>query len=119
MGTPQGRRRVGPVKVGNVVLVVVLALASWVGTELVLDMLRAREPRPVPPIVLEVRDDRPERRAKGSERGTDRGSSPTSGGQPDSGAEPALPPPPPPAGDDDDDDDDDDDGGDDTDDGDD
>jgi len=106
---------VDPVKVRNVVLVVALAVASWLGAELVLDMLRPQEARPVPPIVLEVRDDRPERRGRGSERGTDRGSSPTSGGQPVSGAEPAPPPPPPPAGDDDDDDDDD--GGDDTDDG--
>lgn len=89
-------------KVRNVVLVVVLAVASWLGAELVLDMLRPREARPVPAIVLEVRDDRPERRGKGSERGTDRGGSPTSGAQPVSGAEPAPPPPPPPAGDDDD-----------------
>jgi hypothetical protein len=104
---------VDPVKVRNVVLVVALALASWVGAELVLDVLRPREARPVPPIVLEVRDDRPERRGRGSERGTGRGSSSTSGVPPVSGAEPAPPPPPPPAGDDDDDDD----GGDDTDDG--
>ena len=101
-----------PVKVRNVLLVVVLALASWLGAELVLDMLRPREARPVPPIVLEVRDDRPERRGRGSERGIDPGSTPTSGGQPVLGAEPAPPPPPPPAGDDDDNDD-----GDDTDDG--
>jgi hypothetical protein len=112
MGTPPEPGTVDPVKVRNVVLVVALAVASWRGAELVLAMLRPQESRPVPPIVLEVGDERPERRGKGPARGTDRGSSPTSGGQPVSGAEPATPPPPPSAGDDDDDDDD---GGDDSD----
>jgi hypothetical protein len=90
------------VRVRHVVLVVALALVSWFGAELVLDIRRTREPRPVPPIVLEVRDDRPERRGKGDRR-ADRGGSPSSGAAPVAGAQPALPPAPPPAGDDDDD----------------
>jgi hypothetical protein len=102
------------VRLRNVVLVAALALASWLGAEFVLDMVRSEEARPVPPIVLDVRDDRPERKGKGSDRDTGGRASPSSSsGQPGSGAEPAPPPPPPPAGDDDDDDD----GGGDTDDG--
>jgi hypothetical protein len=110
---------VAEVSVRNVVFVIALALASWLGAEFVLDTIRVADSRPVPPIVLDVREDRPERKGKRSDRDTVGGGSPSSpsGGQPASGAEPAPPPPPPPAGEDDDDDDDDGGGGGDTDDG--
>src|SRR5918996_4783725 len=98
MAAPPRRRRVDSVRLRNVVLVVALAVASWLGAEMVLDMLRVREPLAVPPIVLEVKEERQEPGGKRPERRNDQGdpSSP--------GAQPALPPAPPPAGDDDDDD---------------
>jgi hypothetical protein len=90
------------------VLVVVLAAASWLGAELVLDRLQPRERRVVPPIVLEVNDGRQERGGKSP--GSSGGGSPSSSEAPVPGAQPAPPPVPPPAGDDDDDGDDGDDG---------